>query len=249
MNTATIFESFILPSKGLIYDKEINPRITLRSMTTLEEMKRLSPTDTPYKVMSDIIESCMQEKPAIHVYDMALGDYQFLLHKLRVVTYGPDYKMLIKCNECGAVTESIANLDSLKINEYTTDIVKQKLITLPRTNKQILLRFQTPHDLDQIAYLSSEMKKKTRQNIDYSVLYTLMSLIEKVDGQILDPVSIEEFVKSLPSRDANYILNCTAKLSTSIGVDNEITIKCSDCGVEMKTPFRITSEFFGPTTD
>lgn len=249
MNNATIFESFTLPSKGLIYDKEVNPRVTLRSMTTLEEMKRLSPTDTPYKVMSDIIEACMQEKPSIHVYNMALGDYQFLLHKLRVVTYGPEYKMLIKCNHCDAVTESIANLDSLAVNEYTSDIIKQKMITLPKTNRQVLLRFQAPHDLDQIAYLSAEMKKKTKQNIDYSVLYTLISLVEKVDGQILDPISVEEFIKNLPSRDANYILNQATKLSNAVGVDNEITIKCANCGAEMRTPFRITSEFFGPTTD
>ena len=64
MTNATIFESFTLPSKGLIYNKEIDPHVTLRSMTTMEEMKRLSPSDTPYKVMSDIIEACMQEKPA-----------------------------------------------------------------------------------------------------------------------------------------------------------------------------------------
>jgi len=249
MTNATIFESFTLPSKGLIYNKEINPHVTLRSMTTMEEMKRLSPTDTPYKVMSDIIEDCMQEKPAIHVYDMALGDYQFLLHKIRIVTYGPEYKMLVKCNECGAVTESIADLDSLAVNEYTTDIIKQKLITLPKTNKQIMLRFQTPHDLDQIAYLSAEMRKKTKQNIDYSVLYTLMSLIETVDGQTLDPLSMEEFIKNLPSKDANYILNKANKLSSAIGVDNQVTIKCGSCGAEMKIPFRITSEFFGPTTD
>lgn len=249
MNNATIFESFTLPSKGLIYSKEIEPRITLRSMTTMEEMKRLSPTETPYKIMSDIIEACMQEKPALRVYDMALGDYQFLLHKIRIVTYGPEYRMMVKCNDCGAVTESIADLDSLHVNEYTTDIIKQKLITLPKTNKQVTLRFQTPHDLDQIAYLSAEMKKKTKQNIDYSVLYTLMSLIETVDGQILDTLSAEEFIKNLPSKDANYILNCANKLSSSIGIDNQITLKCGSCGAEMKTPFRLTSEFFGPTTD
>lgn len=249
MDNSTIFENFELPSKGLVYNTEINPRITLRSMTTLEEMKRLSPTDTPYKVMCDIIEDCMKDKPATHVYDLILGDYQFLLHKLRVVSYGPDYKMLVKCNTCKTATESIANLDTLAVKEYTTDIIKQKLITLPKTNRQIVLRFQTPHDLDQIAYLSSEMKKKTKQNLDYSILYTLISLIEKVDGQILDSVYAEEFVKSLPSRDANYILNCATKLSSSIGVDNEITIRCSNCGEEMRIPFRITSEFFGPTID
>ena len=246
---STIYESFTLPSKGMIYDKEINPVITLRSMTTMEEMKRLSPTDTPYKVMSDIIESCMEKAPDIHVYNMSLGDYQFLLHKLRIVTYGPSYKMMVKCKECGEVTDSIADLDSLEVNEWNQGLIEKQLITLPKTNKQVLLRFQTPRDLDQIAYRTKEMKKKTKQNIDYSVMFTLMSLIKQVDGANLDPIQLEEFVKKLPNKDANYILNKATALNKEVGLNNTIEIRCSQCGEPMIVPFRITSEFFGPTTD
>lgn len=246
---STIYESFTLPSKGMIYDKEVNPVVTLRSMTTMEEMKRLSPTDTPYKVMSDIIESCMEKAPDIHVYNMSLGDYQFLLHKIRTVTYGPNYKMMVKCKDCGEVTESIADLDSLQVNEWNQDIIDKQIITLPKTNKQVELRFQTPRDLDQIAYKTKEMKKKTKQNIDYSVMYTLMSLIKKVDGSTLDPLSLEEFVKKLPNRDANYILNKATELNKEVGLNNTIAIQCSQCGAQMVVPFRITSEFFGPTID
>lgn len=246
---STIYESFTLPSKGMIYDTEINPQITLRSMTTLEEMKRLSPTDTPYKVMSDIIEDCMKDKPAIKVYNMSLGDYQFLLHKLRIVTYGPDYKMLIKCKHCGEVNESIGDLESLPVNEWSKELIDKKTITLPKTQKEIELRFQTPRDLDQIAYRAKELKKRTKQNIDYSVMFTLMSLIAKVDGAVLGQVDLEEFVKRLPNRDANYLLNKASELNREVGLDNVITLKCSHCGAEMEAPFRITSEFFGPTTD
>ena len=246
---STIYEKFTLPSKGMIYDKDINPVVTLRSMTTMEEMKRLSPTDTPYKVMSDIIESCMENAPDIHVYNMSLGDYQFLLHKIRTVTYGPNYKMMVKCKDCGEITESIADLDSLEVNEWTEDLLDQQIITLPKTNRQIELKFQTPRDLDQIAYKSKEMKKKTKQNIDYSVMYTLISLIKKVDGSVLDPLSIEEFVKKLPNMDANYILNKATALNKKVGLNNTISIKCSQCGAQMLVPFRITSEFFGPTID
>ena len=246
---STIYESFTLPSKGMIYDKEVNPVVTLRSMTTMEEMKRLSPTDTPYKVMSDIIESCMETPPDIHVYNMSLGDYQFLLHKIRTVTYGPQYKMMVKCKDCGEVTESLADLDSLEVNEWTEEIIDKQVITLPKTNKQVELRFQTPRDLDQIAYKTKEMKKKTKQNIDYSVMYTLMSLIKKVDGRVLDPLSLEEFVKKLPNRDANYILNKASALNKEVGLNNTIAIQCSQCGAPMVVPFRITSEFFGPTND
>lgn len=243
----TIWEDFELPSKGMIYDKPVNPKISLRSMTTLEEMKRLSPSDTPYKVMSDIIEGCMKEKPDIHVHDMCEGDYQFLLHKLRIVTYGPEYKMFVTCPNCKETTESIADLESLEVNTWTPDITKDMLIVLPKTNKEIELRFQTPRDLDTIVYRDKEMKKKTKQNVDYSLLFTVMSVIKKVDGRVLTDMQLQEFVKELPLKDVNFILNKASELNNKVGLNTEIVAKCSLCGAEVKSNFRSSREFFGPT--
>lgn len=243
----TIFETFELPSKGKLYDKEVNPKISLRSMTTMEEMRRLSPTDTPYKVMSDIIEDCMEQKPSIHVYDMSIADYQFLLHKLRVVTYGPKYKMVVRCNKCNHQNDAIGDLTQMKVNEWTPEITRDMLITLPRSNKQVELKFQTPRDLDLIEYQAKEMQKKTHQNIDYRLLFTLMSLIKKVDGVELNSMDSEFFVKSLQNLDANYLLMKSEELVKKVGLDGSISVVCTECGNRMDIPFRITSEFFGPT--
>ena len=107
----TIAEGYTLPSKGKIYtEKMVNPHIELRSMTGREEMRRLSPSSTPLKTLADIIEDCCVEKPAIHVYDMSLGDYEFLLHKLRIVTYGEDYKVALRCPDCGELIEAVTKL-------------------------------------------------------------------------------------------------------------------------------------------
>ena len=251
MITSPIFETFTLPSHGKIYDVDVNPRIKLRSMTTMDEMRRLTPSDTPYKAMSDIIEGCMETPPNIHVYNMALGDYQFLLHKLRIVTYGPEYKMFIKCKDvnCGAVSEVIADLDSLPLREWDQTIIDKALITLPRSNHEVQLKFQTARDLDIISYKNSEMKKRTKQPIDYSILYTLMSLIKKVDGRVLSELELEEFVKNLQNKDANYILNRATELNNAIGLENVIEATCPECGAKLIAPFRITSEFFGPTNN
>ena len=247
MIEASIYEQFRLPSNGKIYDTEINPNVTLRSMTTLEEMKRLSPTDMPYKTMSDIIEGCMKDAPELPVYEMSLGDYQYLLHKLRIVTYGPQYKMNIKCTECGKVSESVADLESLHISEWDPTVLDTQIITLPKSKHQIELKFQTPYDLDMINYKAKETKKRTRQNIDYSILYTIVSLIKKVDGAVLNSIDLEEFVKTLPNMDANFIVTKASEFNRKVGLDNRITVKCSECGAEMEVPFRITSEFFGPS--
>lgn len=244
---SSIFETFTLPSKGLVYDTPIDPTVTLRSMTTMDELLRCSPTDTPYKVMSDIIESCMKDKPKIHVYDMCLGDYQFLLHKIRIVTYGSDYKMMVTCPNCQEFVEVNADLDSLDVIEYDESYEELKQITLPVSNRLINLKYQTPRDLDTIERKNKEMKRKLKTSVDYSLLYTVISLIKKVDGQTFNSIQLEEFVKQLPMKDVNYLIAQADKLNKKVGLDTDVEVVCNQCGFKMVVPFRITSEFFGPT--
>lgn len=249
-DNATIFETFTLPSKGLIYDEPIDAEITLRSMTVLEEMKRLAPSDTPYKIMCDIIEDCIvNNKPKIKVYDMCLGDYQFLLHKLRVVTYGPEYKMTITCPNCGEITNSVADLDSLEVMEYDESYDELFNVTLPVSGKLIRLKFQTPRDLDEIARKTKEMKRKTKLNAEYGLLFTTMSLIKSIDGQVPSPIVLEEFVKKLQMKDVNTIISRAEEITKKVGLNTRIITKCDQCGYELVTSFRITSEFFGPSNN
>ena len=92
MSDYTIAEEFTLPSGGQLYDPPISPIVKLRSMTTEDEMKRLSPSERAYKNMCEIIDGCIVDDIGISTYDMCLADYQFLLHRIRVVTYGKEYK-------------------------------------------------------------------------------------------------------------------------------------------------------------
>lgn len=244
----TISETFTLPSHGLVYDVQFDPHITLRSMTTAEEMKRLSYSDTPYKLMSEIIEDCIIEDLPIHVYDMCLGDYQFLLHKIRIVTYGPDYKMKLTCPVCGETNDTTINLEDLEVKEIDKDFREEMFIELPVSKHKIRLRLQTPRDLDTIKLMKEEKKKKTKEiAIDYGLLYTITSFIDTVNGSKLNPIEAEQFALKLPMRDVNYIISKGDEFSRKVGLDNNTIAKCGSCGCDIPTFFRITSEFFGPT--
>lgn len=250
MNNYTVAETFKLPSRGLIYDKPINPEVRLRSMTTEDEMRRLSPTDTPYKSMSEIIERCMVDKPEIHVYDMCLGDYQYLLHRLRVVTYGPDYKMAVRCPICGNVSSMVANLDLIEVYEYDDETFDSREIELPVTKKKVRINYQTPRMLDNINARAKEIIKKNPDVVgDPSYLLTIKALINSVDGVVLNEAKLESFIRTLPMRDTNTLIQFADKLNRKVGLDNEIHCHCSQCNNDIDTTFRITSEFFGPTID
>lgn len=251
MENIVIKEDYRLPSKGKVYKGvNVNPEVSITSMTTEHEMRRLSHTDTPYKNMAEIIDECLITKPGISSYDMCFGDYQYLLHKLRVVTYGPIYKIDTICPYCGTVNSKEINLDELEVKEYTEDLNNLFEIKLPKTGKTITLKMQTPRMLDKISQRVKEMNKKAPDmKGDPSILYTLESIIDKVDGELLDEVKLGNFVRKLPMMDTNYILKTAEKLNSKVGVNTEIENVCSVCGVDYKTTFPITPEFFGPSID
>lgn len=245
----TITESYNLPSNGKIYKKPVKAEVTLRSMNTEDEMKRLSPSDTPYKVMSELIEGCMLEKPSISVYDMCIGDYQYLLHKLRIVTYGPEYKIGVRCPICGKIDTKKYNLDELELHEYDKSIDDLIEVVLPTSGKKLTLNFQTPRILDYISKRKKEILKKSPEAFDPTYLLTLQSLIDTVDGEKLTETKLESLVRKLPMRDANMLIQISEKLNNKVGLDTNITVSCSQCGNNFDTTFRFTSEFFGPTID
>ena len=246
----TIAEEFTLPSLGKIYSKPVNPNIRLRSMTTEDEMLRLSHTERPYKLLCDIIDNCMVgDKPGISAYDMCLSDYQYLLHRLRVVTYGPDYVARSICPYCGYANEKKISLDDLEISQYSEELEKYFEFNLPKSGNLVKIKLQTPRSVDNIAIKVKEERKKNPDAPDKTLLLTVADLIDKVDGVVYDAIKLDMFVRKLPMADTNYILKCAEKLNKSIGINTNLEVHCAGCGVDYDTPFRVSPEFFGPSID
>ncbi len=246
----TIMEGYELPSKGKIYSDNVNPHVELRSMTARDEMKRLSPSSTPLKTLADIIEGCCIETPAVHVYDMSLGDYEFLLHKLRIVTYGVDYKVSLRCPDCGEVIETVAKLDQLSVREYDEEEITQlQTFTLPKSNRLVTLNFLTPRMVEEMEVKVKDMKRRYKNaTIDFETLVRLLTNIDLIDGEKKSETELENIITNLPALDLQKILNNIDKLNQKIGLDNILYLTCPKCGEEVTTFFRFGPEFFRPTT-
>ena len=245
----TIGEGLDLPSKGKIYSKNAPSQVELRSMTARDEMKRLSPSTTQFKSLADIIEGCMIEKYPVHVYDMALGDYEYLLHRLRIVTYGDEYKLVLRCPYCGEEIETIAHLEELEIKEFDLEKFNAaRTITLPRSGHTVTLKFQTPRMLDEVESKTRDMKRKFKSaEVNFELLTLLTSVIDTVDGTKMDLVRLEGFIDKLPALDMTKILNSVDTLNSLVGIDNRLTVDCPKCGGEVRTTFRFGQEFFRPS--
>lgn len=247
MEGYTIAEEYVLPSDGKIYNKVVNPNIRLRSMTTEEEMKRLGHSESPFKLFSEIIDDCLLDKPGISSYDMCIGDYQYLMHKLRVVTYGSDYVIYVKCPKCGVENKHIINLDSLPVVKYNENTAPSLNITLPSSLKEVRLRIQTPRLLDWVTNKAKELDSKTKSNGQSVFLFTLMSMIDTVNGKTLNEIELEKFIRQLPMKDSNYILQYIKKFD--FGLQTIVDCKCEHCSHKYRANTPITGEFFGPSID
>lgn len=250
MNDYTISEYFTLPSKGLVYDQKVVPEVHLSSMTTRHEMQRLAPSKSQFKVLCDIIDDCMVDDIGISSYDMCSGDYQFLLFKLRTVTYGPEITIKDTCPFCGAVSDLKVNIDDLTILANIEDFNKYRVFKLPVTGKEIKLRYQTPHMLDDVIEKAREYNERVKNNqVDQSMIFSMKEIIETVDGHKPDPINIDEWLRNLPMRDTNTILAYASKMDNCIGLDTNLNIVCDDCGRTHSTMLKVGPEFFRPEID
>lgn len=248
MDYTTIKETFTLPSKGKMYGDNAPEKVVLRSMTTQEDMELLGYSENEYKKLCDIIDACMISGYPISSYDMVLGDYEFLLHKLRIVTFGSDYKMFVTCPNCQQTVKTTTNLDELHVIEFDSKKIGNREITLPMTKQVVKLSFQTPRMLDKIkAQAQDYKKKKSKQGVNYELLFKVMSFISRVDNEELDDTTLEEMVIKLPLKDALYIVQKGEELNRKVGLDTKLAAKCSECGYEISTRFQFQPEFFAPT--
>lgn len=241
-----IAEAFTLPSKGLIYEEKVNPDIILGSMKTKHEMMRLSASENNNKIMADIIDDCIVGNPGISSYDMCLGDFQYLMYKLRTVTFGPEYEMYGICPYCGSEISILVNLDELAVHEYDDELADMLEVKLPESGYEVTLTLQTPRILDSIHRKVNESKRRRKGNENPALLYNITTSITHLDGEEPNPFSLEEIIKDLPMKDTNILLNRINEINSKIGVDLDVDATCSECGRYFVAPFRIYTSFFRP---
>ena len=237
----------VLPSKGLIYGDRVDPNVKLRSMTTVDEMRRLSKSENQYQNMAEMIDGCILSEVGISSYDMCIADYKYLLYMLRVVTYGDIYKINTQCPYCGYTDIDeihISDLEVISLDSIEEDMLK---VSLPKSGHEVELNYQTPRMLDNITKaIKSSRQKKNKSPFDETLLFSLYHLVKTVDGKVLDPIQKEEWIKALPMVDTNTIISKSDKFNVMFGLNTDMDYVCGLCDNSSPLNIRITSEFFRP---
>lgn len=240
-----IQETYEIPSRGKIYtDMEVPSEFTLRAMTTVEEKMRLS--GQGMEAIPKLIQACTVEPEKVDVSQLKMFDLQFLMYKLRIVTYGSDYDMEIRCPYCGATKRIRVNLDDIPVN-YIDEIPDLKFGPLPISGDTIECKALSSADY---AYITKEAKRIRAKFPDYvgdpELILNLQQKILKINGEEMNSVMLRKYVEGMNMRDVRFLESKYNDALADIGMDTSMTEVCDSCGEEIDYNISTGPEFFRP---
>lgn len=235
-----------LPSKGLVYNGEIDPNIVLRHITTKEEKKLIASTSG--SALEDLIKACVVKPADLDIKKLIGADKHFLMMKLRIHTYGSTYHVEGKCPECGKKKEYKINLDDFVVSELDDNFTLPITFTLPVSGDKVSVRLLNGYDEDSIDRQSKKMSKKLGIDIDeYKYVVRMAKHIVAINGEEYDEGSAQGYVEKMHARDSAYFWYKLDEIQ--VGYDTTVEVVCSKCKTEIEFTMPITGEFFRPRFD
>lgn len=252
-NTSSVTETYKLPSRGLLYGKdgeEFPEDVVIRSMTTFEEKMRLG-NQGFWKTMCSILDSVIVSPEGFESKHATLFDFYFLMYKMRVVSYGPTYKVQVTCPHCGKQVTIPVDLDTLEVS-YLDESVKEpfKIGPLPRSKDVVECRFMRVID-------SINNEKKVKDTLSKSPdyvgsperIFNLVSKIVSVNGEAKSPIEMQMYVEEMQAIDSVYLDQAYSKIVNKVGMKTLCSEVCPSCGDPLEFDLPFNSEFFRPTFD
>lgn len=246
-------EIYQLPSKGKLYPQygeDWNGEVTIRSMTTFEEKNRLG-SQGFWQTMVGILNAVVISPEDFNAEDMTLFDFYFLMYKMRVVSYGPIYKVNVTCPHCGKSMISKVNLDELDVT-YLEDDFKEPFVIgpLPRSGDTLTCKFLRVRDS-----ISDERKAKEilRDYPDYvgdpEYILKRVSQLVTINGEDSPAPLRKTYIEDMQAMDSAYFAQAYAKLTDDYGMSVKCKETCESCGEPFEFMLPFNSEFFRPTFD
>ena len=238
-----------LPSKGKFYPSD-HP---LHDVETVE-IKYMTAKDTDILTSASLLkkgvaidrmlENVLVDKN-IKVNDLLIGDKNALIIGARISGFGEGYNVTVECRDCATKNDEIFNLKEAQIKEFDPDTKFSDqgtfFIKLPQTEVEVECKLLTAADEHHLLGLAD---KKRKLNLpDAIITDQCKSFIVSLNG-VIERSVVDEFVESMPARDANYLRKEYEKVRPD--VDTSYSFECNLCGAENDIELPFTTTFFWP---
>ena len=239
-----------LPSGGRLYDKVtsdpevLNGFIRLRQMTIKEEeilsTSRFAKTGSTTRM---IISRCIDS--AIDAKDVLLFDSNYLLFRLRQISYGDEYSFELQCTNtlCERKFQHKVIISKLKFETLPKDFTEPITVKLPKSKYTVFVLLPRLYHSEEI-YMRNTNRKKNSDDEDKRLvdnIYVITVDILDPEGTSIPKGEWEEFLNSLPSIDRATITKAT---DFTTGVDRLSNVVCPYCESDYSGTIPIGPDFF-----
>lgn len=233
-----------LPTNGNLYGEDGPEDIVLRAMTTREEKLLLGSPNS--HAFDSIIKACVVEPKNLDIGELIPADSNYLLFRLRIHTYGPDYDIVTNCPNCRARNENTINLEDLPVRELDDSFSEPFIIELPMSGDKLECMLLRKKDLDAVDARSKKIARRSKANVnEISFNYRMGKYIKKINGKEVSWDDAVNYTLDMHGRDSAYFWDQLNKVD--IGYDTELEIECDECGEIYNTMMPLSMDFFRPS--
>jgi DNA-directed RNA polymerase subunit RPC12/RpoP len=226
-----------LPGK-VAYEKPFN--VQIRCITPVEQKYILSLSQKEQKSSKEYTEFLKKliqiDNPEVTFEDLYWFDVQYLLYKIRYLTYAKyPIKLVFKCMECGEEINKELEIGELQIDEPN---IENNIIELDNLGKVKIRNKIVRDDIDIETFIK-------RNKIDPEDVQTRLLLIDLC--LIKDNHSLEDVYRMAENGEitASDIIAIEKWIEDNIwGVKEELLVKCPACGKEVSRGYMLSIEDF-----
>lgn len=242
-------EEIELPSQGRYYPdghKLSAGKISLRYPTAKEEDILTSRNLIQKGTVVDIFLQALVADKGINLDDMLLGDKNALVIASRIMAYGKEYPVDIKCPSCNVINNVVVDISELQPKEIEgfdkisgNDFEMQ----LPASKATVRFKVLSQRDDKEVDSILKQTKKSLSMQTSPEITTRLRVAILSVNGTE-DRMEIKRFVDSMLTLDSKALRDELARLSPDI--DMTLLFQCEECGHEERMTMPLGINFFWP---
>ena len=226
-----------LPGK-IAYEKPFN--VQIRCVTPVEQKYILSLSQKEQRTSKEYTEFLKKliqiDNPEVTFEDLYWFDVQYLLYKIRYLTYAKyPIKLAFSCPDCNKEIIKELDIGQLQIDEPN---INNNIIVLDNLGETKIRNKIIKDDID----IETFIKKKRIDSDDFQTKMLLIDLC-----LIRGDKTLEDMYQLAENGDitASDIIAIEKWIENNVwGVKEELTIKCPDCGKEASRGYMLSIEDF-----
>ena len=227
-------------SRGLL--PNIPKVITIKALQRKDKKKVLmSNTDD---ILLSLLQACIVNPENFNVYNLLPFESQYLLYRLRILTYGNENTFEDRCPYCGEINKVTMDLNSIPIIDIPDNFKLTFDIALPVSGDVLTCRLLTEGELSKIRKDSKEFTDNTGAE-DLDRIWE--SRIVAINGQTkLAPIEISQYLDEMLDYDSEYFMEYYGKYSGNYGLQTKLHYACDKCNRKVESEMPSIATFFRP---